>query len=480
MEPVIVEMAQSTQKGLHERNRYRNSPPDFYALAQKFPSLSPHLRNVDIRRKRAAFAWEDPYALRELTTALLKHDFGIKWSIPINRLCPPVPNRLNYLHWMEELAEEADRKSLVVDELSAQSESTKVVRGLDIGTGASCIFPLLGTSLHPDWTFIATEIDSTSYSAALINLRNNPHLAQRIELKHAVDNQFFTEALNGKFKCAITFTMCNPPFFANSNEIQLHPQAFCMGSPIEMIYPGGEVRFVSEMLDQSVTFKKRIIWFTSMLGKKSSLRPLLAKLRSVQGVTYYCTTEFCQGQTKRWGIAWTFNEQLRNAFASSKGVVTKVLGKRKAQRKRHSLEFQTIDKDRISGFSNVTRRIKEFCQTAITKHGQEYSLSLAELTLVQPQKSDNYFIGNLKLSLDSVASPMDASNVFDAKIEVKALPDSEHAFVQVCLTYVAGQRDIFWTTSEQLKAFVLRTGRRWRRMNKEDKCCSAMEAVNSL
>ncbi|KAL0591435.1 hypothetical protein ABG067_001467 [Albugo candida] len=311
-------MSQSTQNGFHERNRYRKSPPDFYALAQKFPALLPHLRNVDATRKSAGFAWDDPYALR-----------------------------LNYLHWIEELVEKADREGLVGDVSSTQSKNTKVFAGLDIGTGASCIFPLLGTSLHPDWTFIATEIDNTSYSAALINLQKNPHLIGRIKLKHVVDNQFFKGALDEESKSAITFSMCNPPFFANSDEIKPHPHAFCMGSPHEMIYPGGEVCFVSEMVDQSVTYKERIVWFTSMLGKKSSLRPLLAKMRSTKQVTYYCTTDFCQGQTKRWGIAWTFHEELRSAFESSEGVVTKVLGKRKAYRKRQ-LEFQININDSTS------------------------------------------------------------------------------------------------------------------------------------
>jgi 23S rRNA A1618 N6-methylase RlmF len=30
------------------------------------------------------------------------------------------------------------------------------VVAMDIGTGVSCVFPLLGLRLHPDWKFIAT------------------------------------------------------------------------------------------------------------------------------------------------------------------------------------------------------------------------------------------------------------------------------------------------------------------------------------
>lgn len=42
-----------------------------------------------------------------------------------------------------------------------------------------------------------------------------------------------------------------------------------------------------------------------MVGKKSNLKILVSKLRNV-GVTIVKTTEFVQGQTCRWGIAWSF------------------------------------------------------------------------------------------------------------------------------------------------------------------------------
>lgn len=42
-----------------------------------------------------------------------------------------------------------------------------------------------------------------------------------------------------------------------------------------------------------------------MVGKKSNLKSLMSKLRGV-GVTIVKTTEFVQGQTCRWGLAWSF------------------------------------------------------------------------------------------------------------------------------------------------------------------------------
>jgi len=43
---------------------------------------------------------------RELTCALLMHDFGLKLELPIDQLCPPVPNRANYIYWLCDLLSE--------------------------------------------------------------------------------------------------------------------------------------------------------------------------------------------------------------------------------------------------------------------------------------------------------------------------------------------------------------------------------------
>lgn len=51
----------------------------------------------------ATIDWKDPEAVRELTRVMLRHDFGIEWNVPLNRLCPPVPNRLNYVCWLADL-----------------------------------------------------------------------------------------------------------------------------------------------------------------------------------------------------------------------------------------------------------------------------------------------------------------------------------------------------------------------------------------
>lgn len=55
-------------------------------------------------RCSASLDFANPDALRHLTRALLKEDFGVlDWWVPDGQLIPPVPNRLNYIHWIEDL-----------------------------------------------------------------------------------------------------------------------------------------------------------------------------------------------------------------------------------------------------------------------------------------------------------------------------------------------------------------------------------------
>ena len=49
------------------------------------------------------------------------------------------------------------------------------------GTGASAIYPLLGTSERSNWRYIATECDESSFEFAVSNVSQN-RLSERIEV----------------------------------------------------------------------------------------------------------------------------------------------------------------------------------------------------------------------------------------------------------------------------------------------------------
>ena len=81
---------------MHPRSPF-NARPDFTALSKAWPPLAQH---VDVRG-HVDFA--NPAALRELTCALLHVHFSLRMDLPLDRLIPPVPNRLNYVLWIEDL-----------------------------------------------------------------------------------------------------------------------------------------------------------------------------------------------------------------------------------------------------------------------------------------------------------------------------------------------------------------------------------------
>lgn len=105
---------------MHPRNIYRKAPPDFKLLAEKFDYFRKFTKET--KSGHLTLNFKDPEALRALTCALLEHDFGLKLSIPLDRLIPTVPLRLNYILWIEDLL------SCLPDVFSHAT-----VRGFDIG-----------------------------------------------------------------------------------------------------------------------------------------------------------------------------------------------------------------------------------------------------------------------------------------------------------------------------------------------------------
>ncbi|KXZ55155.1 hypothetical protein GPECTOR_3g303 [Gonium pectorale] len=68
------------------------------------------------------------------------------------------------------------------------------------------------------------------------------------------------------------FTMCNPPFFESMQEAAQNPNTAFGGTAAEMVCPGGELAFVLRMLVESEGLQDRVHWFSTMVGKKSTLK----------------------------------------------------------------------------------------------------------------------------------------------------------------------------------------------------------------
>uniref|UniRef100_A0A8C1DVB6 U6 small nuclear RNA (adenine-(43)-N(6))-methyltransferase n=2 Tax=Cyprinus carpio TaxID=7962 RepID=A0A8C1DVB6_CYPCA len=307
-------------KSMHPRNRYKDKPPDFVYLASKYPEFQKHVQTT--LTGRVTLNFKDPEAVRALTCTLLKEDFGLTIEIPLERLIPTVPLRLNYIHWVEDL-------------IGGQGNPR---RGIDIGTGASCIYPLLGATMN-GWFFLATEVDDICFNYAKKNVEQN-HLAELIKVVKVPQKTLLMDALKDE-SIVYDFCMCNPPFFANQleakgvnsrNSRRPPPSSINTGGVTEIMAEGGELEFVKRIIHDSLQLKKRLRshtythtflhaggftspffsvyrWYSCMLGKKCSLAPLKDELRK-QGVLKVTHTEFCQGRTMRWALAWSFYDDV--------------------------------------------------------------------------------------------------------------------------------------------------------------------------
>ncbi|KAK8105036.1 hypothetical protein PG999_008395 [Apiospora kogelbergensis] len=254
----------------------------------------------------------DPVAVMQLTKSLLKRDFELRIELPDDRLCPPVPNRHNYILWLKALLDTSSPT------YADAYEPGRQVTGLDVGTGASAIYPLLGCAQRKGWSFLATDIDAKSLGCARRNVARN-HLESRIEVVErssgAADVPLLP--LDELDRRRIDFVMTNPPFYESEAELRdlaakkaLPPTSACTGAPHEIVYSvegeGGEVGFIQRLLDESLALRERVQWYTAMVGKQSSLGTVVDRLRAA-GIDNYAVAQFVQGRkTRRWAVGWSF------------------------------------------------------------------------------------------------------------------------------------------------------------------------------
>lgn len=192
----------------------------------------------------------------------------------------------------------------------------KGIRGIDIGTGASVIYPLLACAMAPNWSFIATEIDHGSLIAAEKNIAGNG-LQNRISpvLIDPTGPLFRHLFEDASVLPECDFLMCNPPFYASKEEIsraaedkEFDPSAVCTGADVEMITTDGEAGFIQRIVHESLIVGTHCRFYTSLLGKHSTIATIVNLLRSLK-IDNYGLAEFVQGHTRRWGIVWSLGEE---------------------------------------------------------------------------------------------------------------------------------------------------------------------------
>lgn len=96
--------------------------------------------------------------------------------------------------------------------------------------------------------------------------------------------------------------MCNPPFFKTDDMTKLKknpPRNAATGCERELFVEGGEQKFISRLIDDSIELKDRVKIYTTMFGKKNTLS-LVKRELAEKNITNATWTEFCQGYTKRF------------------------------------------------------------------------------------------------------------------------------------------------------------------------------------
>lgn len=296
------------KKGLHPRNRHRDRY-DFQQLVRDCPALGSFVFTNEFANETIDFS--NPEAVKTLNRALLGHFYGIKaWDIPANYLCPPIPGRADYLHHLADLL--ASSHAGVIPRGPG-------VRGLDIGVGANCIYPLIGHREY-GWRFLGSDIDPAALASAKKMLLANEGLSGVIEVRRqASPGAIFTGLVQAGE--SFDFSMCNPPFHASAEEAaqgsrqkwrnlgkgasKAAPVLNFGGQTTELWCPGGEIQFIRTMVEESAQIPMSCLWFSSLVSRSENLPGIHRALRQVKALDVRII-DMAQGQKKSRIVAWTF------------------------------------------------------------------------------------------------------------------------------------------------------------------------------
>lgn len=293
---------------LHPRNPHRFRY-DFPKLILSCAELADFVSLNEFQDQSIDF--KDAAAVKALNKALLKVYYGIDfWDIPEGYLCPPIPGRADYIHYMADLLAEVNGGII------PRGRSVKV---LDIGVGANCIYPIIGKKEY-GWDFVGADTDHLAIRSAN-NIVEANGLSKGIEIrKQASSFKYFDGIIRPGEKFQLS--VCNPPFHASGMEAEAGSQRKWKnldqrkqadtvlnfgGQSSELWCEGGEEGFLERMIKESAAFAKSCTWFSSLISKKTTLPAAYYALKKA-GASEVKTIDMAQGQKVSRVLAWTFME----------------------------------------------------------------------------------------------------------------------------------------------------------------------------
>jgi 23S rRNA (adenine1618-N6)-methyltransferase len=292
---------------LHPRNKHRERY-DFEQLIASCPELAEFVSLNKFDDESIDFF--NPNAVKMLNKALLKHFYDISfWDIPKGYLCPPIPGRADYLHYVADLLGVTNNGRIPVGSR---------VKCLDIGVGSNCVYPIIGVSEY-GWSFTGTEIDPVAIDSASRIIEMNPSLKGKVELRLQHNPKDFFRGIIQKDE-RFDLTICNPPFNSSlaearsgtvrklSNLTNKRPNKPILnfgGQSNELCCEGGELRFVDEMVRESKQYSEYCCWFSTLVSKESNLISVYNSLRKADPEDVK-TIPMGQGNKISRIVAWTF------------------------------------------------------------------------------------------------------------------------------------------------------------------------------
>ena len=302
-----------TKKEFHPKNLH-NHGYDFPALIKSHPALKAHVKINQYGNESIDFS--DPVAVKTLNCALLTHHYDIiDWNIPQGFLCPAIPGRVDYIHYVAEL-------------LNASSLAQKTpVKLLDIGTGANGIYSLLACQVY-SWQCTASDINPLSLENVATIIRKNPTLDKKLTLRLQADKNHIFEGII-KSDDYFDVSICNPPFHTSleetlkgnqrkrdnlalnrnkkrTNSASQHTASLNFGGQnAELWCTGGESRFLRIMIKESKQFGHQCRWFTSLISKSDHVKPAIKLLHKLEAMDIK-EIEMKQGNKITRILAWTF------------------------------------------------------------------------------------------------------------------------------------------------------------------------------
>jgi 23S rRNA (adenine1618-N6)-methyltransferase len=291
----------SLVKGLHTRNHH-NERYDFKLLI----IANPTLEGFVLKNEHGEFSidFSNSKAVIALNKALLKYFYKIDfWEIPKNQLCPGVPGRADYIHYLADMMAELNGGEIPLGPKTS---------GLDIGVGANCIYPLIGNSIY-GWKFVGVETNSDSLNCAKLNSKEFKNIKCRFQKD---DNDIFMNIISKDEK--FDFTMCNPPFHNSkedaakgserkSRRLNTKGKLNFGGKSTELWCTGGELGFIKRMIQQSFLKKENSRLFTTLVSRKENLEELYKELEKVK-VESIKTIEMHHGNKISHILAWSFEK----------------------------------------------------------------------------------------------------------------------------------------------------------------------------